>query len=61
MYLTYFMRLAGIEEVIDCNNARCGKLHSNILRLLNDVSPACKAVGLALETLSVGKFSVWKG
>jgi len=26
MYLTYYVHLVGIKEVIDCKNARCGKL-----------------------------------
>jgi hypothetical protein len=26
MYLTYYVFLAGIKEMADCQNARCGKL-----------------------------------
>jgi hypothetical protein len=26
LYLTYYVHLVGIKEVIDCNNARSGKL-----------------------------------
>jgi len=62
MYLTYYVRLAGIRDVIDYSNARCGKVHSNIWRLLEDMNLAFKAVGLALETPNFGKFFffVWK-
>jgi len=31
MYLTYYVHLVGIKEVIDCKNARCGKLKKKTL------------------------------
>jgi len=31
MYLTYYVHLAGIRELINCKNARCGKLKKNKL------------------------------
>jgi hypothetical protein len=30
MYLTYCVYLVGIKQVIDCKNARCGKVKKNV-------------------------------